>query len=245
MKTVFINASPKKKLSVSSYLLGIVRLLVRGEVVRETLRNKGDHERILERIKDADAVVFGMPLYVDGVPSHVLAFMKDMERFCREHMIKVNVYVVSNGGFIEGKQNKPLMQVFENFCSRSDIEWCGGIGIGGGVMLNVLRIMFFVYLGIFVLNVAAAGVQTGNWLPLEAVWNFAKQLAEILFFNLGVFFYGLRMSAAINKRSVCGVKFTRALLPSFLFILVADIFFMIISVFQGGIFRGWLAKKQI
>ena len=31
MKTVFINGSPKKKLSVSSYLLGAVRLLVRGE----------------------------------------------------------------------------------------------------------------------------------------------------------------------------------------------------------------------
>lgn len=30
MKTVFINGSPKKKLSVSSYVLGIVRFPVRG-----------------------------------------------------------------------------------------------------------------------------------------------------------------------------------------------------------------------
>lgn len=245
MKTVFINGSPKKKLSVSSYLLGIVRLPVRGEVVKEQLRNKNDHERILGSIKDADAVVFGLPLYVDGVPSHVLAFMKDMQSFCREHNISVKVYVVSNGGFIEGRQNKPLMQVFENFCSRSNVEWCGGIGIGGGVMLNVMRIMFFVYLGIFVLNVVSVGVKTGNWLPIGAVQSFAEQLAVILFFNLGVLFCGSRMSAAINKGIPCGVKFTRVLLPSFLFILAADIFFVIMSVFQGGIFKGWLSKKQI
>lgn len=78
--TVFINCSPKKKMSVSSYLLGTVRLLVKGNVVTEQVRNRSDHERVLESIKDADTVVFGMPLYVDGVPSHALAFMKDMEK---------------------------------------------------------------------------------------------------------------------------------------------------------------------
>ena len=81
MKTVFINGSPKKKLSVSSYLLGIVRLLVRGEVVKEQVRNSGDYERILNSIENADNVVFGLPLYIDGVPSHMLAFMKKMETF--------------------------------------------------------------------------------------------------------------------------------------------------------------------
>ena len=52
MKTVFINGSPKKKLSVSSYLLGAVRFLVRGEVVSEQVRNVGDHARVLRNIKD-------------------------------------------------------------------------------------------------------------------------------------------------------------------------------------------------
>ncbi len=51
------------------------------------------------------------------------------------------------------------------------------------------------------------------------------------------------MGKAVNKGVTCGVKFIRVLLPSFLFILVADIFFVIISVFQGGIFKGWLSRK--
>lgn len=60
---------------------------------------------------------------------------------------------------------------------------------------------------------------------------------------LVAFFYCLRMGRAINKGAVFGVKFTRVLLPSFLFILVADVFFVIISVVQGGIFKGWLSRK--
>ena len=95
MKTVFINGSPKKKLSVSSYLLGVVRFWVRGEVVSEQVRNAGDHERVLQSLKDADTVVFGMPLYVDGVPSHMLAFMKAMEKYCIDNNIRLNVYDIS------------------------------------------------------------------------------------------------------------------------------------------------------
>lgn len=243
MKTVFINGSPKKKLSVSSYLLGIVRLLVRGEVIKEQIRNRSDYGRVLENIKDADAVVFALPLYVDGVPSHMLAFLKEMESFCRMNDIHLKVYVLSNGGFIEGCQNRPLMQVMENFCKRSNIDWCGGIGIGGGVMLNVLRILFFVYLAIFVLNAVTISGETGNWLPMEAVVTFAQQLGMILLLSLGVFFYCLRMGVAINKGTSCDVRFTRVLLPSFVFILIADIFFTIISIFKGGLFRGWLARK--
>ena len=243
MKTVLINGSPKKKLSVSSYLLGMLKIGIKGEVVKEQVRNKSDYARVLANIQDADAVVFVLPLYVDGVPAHILAFMKEMQDFCKDSHTKVRVYVLSNSGFIEGNQNKPLMMVFENFCKRCDFEWCGGIGIGGGVMLNVLRIIFFVYIGIFLLNCVLNGMQTGNWLSVDIIKTFMKQIAVIIFFNLGVFYYGGRMRMAINREKKFEVKFTRVLLPSFVFIFVADVFFVIISFFQGGLFRGWLSKK--
>ena len=136
------------------------------------------------------------------------------------------------------------MQVFENFCVRSGNTWCGGIGIGGGVMLNVMRILLVVYAGILVLNIVLNGVAEGNWLPVEAFQNFGQQAFMTLFFSCGVIFYELLMAGAIRKGKVFGVKFTRAMMPSILFILVADIFFVIMSVFQGGIFKGWLAKKE-
>ncbi len=243
MKTVFINGSPKQRFSASDYFLDVQRLFVKGTTVKEKLRNKSDHERILNKMKDADAVVFCLPLYVDGVPSHVLSFMKEMELFCWDNNLRLNVYVIANGGFIEGKQNSTLLEVFSNFCARSGIKWCGGIGVGGGVMLNVLRIMFYVQVGILLLNVVLSGVQSGNWLPMNALANFATQVLTIIFFNLGVLLYTFWMGLSINKGQVFGRRYTRILVPSFIFIIFADIFFMIISFFQGGLFRGWLKRK--
>ena len=72
----------------------------------------------------------------------------------------------------------------------------------------------------------------------------AKGLGAVLFFNLGVFGLSAAMGAAIRKGRSFGVKFTRALMPSFFFIIVADIFFILISIFKGGVFRGWLSKKE-
>ena len=210
----------------------------------ERLRNKSDHKRILHELMHADTVVFCLPLYVDSVPSHVLPFLKEMELFCKENSIRLTLYSISNNGFIEGSQSEPLLRVFQNFCVRSNLEWGGGIGIGGGVMLNVTRILFVVQIGLLFLNIMLNGIQGGNFLPVSALENFAEQTLVLIFLNLGVFFYIIRMGSAINKGKFFGKKYTRILIPSFVFIIFADIFFAIISIFKGGIFKGWLAKKQ-
>lgn len=244
MKTVFINCSPKKRFCASAYFLELQRLFVKGKKVTERLRNQSDHQRILNELSDADTVVFCLPLYVDSVPSHVLPFLKEMELFCKEHSIRLKLYSISNNGFIEGKQSEPLLRVFQNFCARSNLEWGGGIGIGGGVMLNVTRIVFIIQIGLLCLNILLNGIQSGNFLPVDAFTNFVEQALWILFLNLGVLFYIIRMGFAINKGKFFGKKYTRIMLPSFVFIIFTDIFYIIISTFQGGIFKGWLAKKQ-
>lgn len=243
MKTVFINCSPKKRFCASAYFLFLQRLFVSGKKVNEKLRTPEDHERILEQLRDADAVVIGIPLYVDGVPSHVLRFMEKMETYCKENKLHLKVYCIANNGFIEGRQNEPLMQVFENFCRRAGLTWGGGVGIGGGVMLNVTRILFVVQIGILLLNIILSVSRTGNFFPKEAWKSFGENALFLLFFNLGVLFYLAGMGAAIRKGAAFGKKYTRILLPSFIFILFADIFFVIVSLFQGGLFRGWLARK--
>ncbi len=243
MKTVFINCSPKTRFCASSYFLFLQGLFTGGEKVHEKLRTPADHRRILEQLRDAQTVVFGLPLYVDGVPSHVLRFMEEMETFCRENNLKLRVYCVANNGFIEGKQNEPMMQVFEHFCTRAGLAWGGGVGIGGGVMLNVTRILFIVQIALLLLNTVLSAVNTGNFFPKDAWLSFAENAALLLFFNLGVLFFLGGMGRAIGKGVYYGKKYTRILIPSFIFILFADIFFIIISVLEGGIFRGWLAKK--
>ena len=244
MKTVFINCSPRKRFCASAYFIFLQRLFTGGEKVTEKLRTLADHARILEQLRDAGNVVFSLPLYVDGVPSHVLRFMQEMEAFCRQNGLSPNLDCIANNGFIEGRQNEPLMQVFEHFCARAGLKWGGGVGIGGGVMLNVTRILFMVNIGLLVLNTALSAVRAGDFFPEGAWISFGKNVLLLLFFNLGVLFYLIRMGSFIRRGAHAGKKYTRIMVPSFIFILFADIFFIIISVFEGGIFRGWLAGKE-
>lgn len=236
MTTLFINGSPKSKGSTSALLTGLLSLCVRGEVIKEQVGLKGDHHRILHQIKGGNTVVFVLPLYLDGIPAHVLAFMKEMESYCQEELLELKIYVVSNGGFIEGRQSQPLMDVFENFCARCHFKWCGGVGIGGGVMINVLRTLLLAFVGLFVVQCALWGVSAA--LPI-----LLQQLTVLLLLSLGVLCYGLRLAFAINKGKCCGVGYTRVLLPSFAFILFADLYFLVISIWKGGFFKGWLRGK--
>ena len=245
MKTVFINCSPKKRFCASAYFLFLQRLFTGGEKVTEKLRTPADHDRILEQLRDAQAVVFALPLYVDGVPSHVLRFLEKMEAYCKMNHLSLSVYCIANNGFIEGRQNEPLMQTFENFCARAGLSWGGGVGIGGGVMLNVTRILFVVDIAMLVLNIALSVINTGSFFPKDAWISFAENAALLLYFNLGVLFYLARLGFFLRRGSFSGKKYTRILIPSFIFILFADIFFLIISLFEGGLFRGWLAKKEL
>lgn len=239
-KTVLINCSPKKKLSVSDFIMRRAALMIRGRKEYLHLRTPADRQGILQALMNSGKVVFVLPLYVDSVPSHVLPFLKEMEAFCRENNLSLKVYAIANNGFIEGRQNEPLMQVMENFCSRAGLEWCGGVGIGGGVMLNVERIMIPVMFGLMILNMLLRGFQGED--ILEPVQSFGTTIGTFLLLCCGVIAFTVRLAAHINKGTNAGKQYTRIMLPSFIFILFADIFFTILSVFQGGIFRGWFSR---
>ncbi|MCR5649560.1 MAG: hypothetical protein K6F86_00070 [Lachnospiraceae bacterium] len=244
MKTVFIDCSPKKRLSASGFIMDLTRLFVLGKKKKEKMRTPADHERILGEIEDAETVVFSMPLYVDGVPSHLLTFLKKMETYCRERNKDFNIYVIANNGFIEGKQNEPLMRIMENFCDRSGIKWCGGLGIGGGVMMNVMRILLVVFLGIALLRTILSVINEGFFFPIRPWIVYGKQILEVLALGCGIITFDIWLAICINRKKEYGKHYTRIMLPSFAFIICADIFFTIISVLQGGIFRGWFSKKK-
>ena len=166
-----------------------------------------------------------------------------MESFCKEYKIELKIYVIANNGFIEGKQNATLFRVMENFCTRSNLQWCGGIGIGGGVMFNALKVVLMIEIGIFIFSILISGILYANWFPSDTIQSFLSMLLIISFFHSGVIFYMTKMGLKINKGNNFGEKYTRILLPSFLFILIADVFFIIVSLFKGGLFKGWLQRK--
>ena len=111
-------------------------------------------------------------------------------------------------------------------------------------MLNVTRILFLVDIALLLLNTVLSVINTGSFFPKGAWISFGQNAALLLFFNLGALFFLARMGRHIRRAGFSGKKYTRILIPSFIFIVFADIFFLIISIFEGGIFRGWLARKQ-
>ena len=242
---LILNGSPKKKSSTSHFLSKVMGLFLAGCNVRyASLRLPGGYPAILKQLEDIDALILAVPLYVDGIPSHVLEFMQQAERFCAEHGCRFSLYVISNNGFIEGTHNKVHLKMYECWCRQAHITWGGGIGIGGGEMLSVLSVYFpAVFAVIFILNlikyIAGISPSFSDWTPLFL------NLAIYLFFNSGAIYCMIRLSAGIRRLSTVKNRYTRVMVPSFLFVPMADIFMALTALFQGKIIFSLLKEDDL
>lgn len=242
---LILNGSPKKKSSTSHFLGKVMGLFLAGcNVQYASLRLPGGYPAILKQLEDIDALILAVPLYVDGIPSHVLEFMQQAERFCAEHGCRFSLYVISNNGFIEGTHNKVHLKMYECWCRQAHITWGGGIGIGGGEMLSVLSVYFpIVFAVIAILNfikyIVGISPAFSDWTPLFV------NLAVYLFFNCGVIYCMIRLSAGIWRLSTVKNRYTRVMVPSFLFVPMADIFMALTALFQGKIIFSLLKEDDL
>jgi hypothetical protein len=235
MNVMIINGSPKKKGGASAFFAKNLRcMLFPHKVVLKSIGVSRNYEDIFKNLTTVDAVVISVPLYVDSIPSHLIFFLKQMEQYCINNKCRFMFYVISNSGFVGGHQNQAHLEQYKCWCERAHITWGGGLGIGGAVMLHVI---FYVILllsilqftiGIFI-NIVSGKSAIDNVL----LSSFFRSMIMWLFFSGGMLFYEFIFSWAIkNKRSIKN-KFTRVMLPSFIFILVADIFMALSALFRG------------
>jgi len=54
-----------------------------------------------------------------------------------------------------------------------------------------------------------------------------------LFFNIGLFFNTFILAHAIKRRKLVKNRYTRAMIPSFLFLICADIFMVLSALLHG------------
>ena len=99
-------------------------------------------------------------------------------------------------------------------------------------MLQVLGIVYPILIGIILLQMTLSFFGVGA-VPGELWLSLAVQIFTWLFLNSGVLFCMARLSSAIRKGQVLTDRFTRVMIPSFLFIPIADIFMILSSLFQG------------
>lgn len=86
-----------------------------------------------------DALVFAFPLYYDGIPSHLLRCLVQLERVFRENRTDAIVYGVCNCGFLEGKQCLNALDMLRVWTRKAGLRWGRGLAVGGGGALVAVR----------------------------------------------------------------------------------------------------------
>ena len=81
----------------------------------------------------------------------------------------------------------------------------------------------------------AVSVRTAGSVPPYMLYPLASQAGSWLFFNFGVLFCLARVSAAVYKRKTVKSRYTRVLLPSFLFVPVAVLFMLLAALSCGRV----------
>jgi multimeric flavodoxin WrbA len=141
MKIALINGSPKAKNSASENILKSLKdLLINNHTISEyNFRKPSVDNKEIEQIETCDVIVLAFPLYVDGIPSHMVSCLYEMEtRLKASPKRDIKVYALVNCGFFEGIQNSLALEMVENWCEKCSVSFGQGIGVGAGGMLTAI-----------------------------------------------------------------------------------------------------------
>lgn len=131
-----MNGSFRGKNSNSNYFLDVLEAQLNEKCERVHLNQVKGIDEVDEKLKIADALVIGMPLYGDGAPAQVVEFMEKMYQDYKEKYQNLPVYVVSNLGFYESNQIRIQLKIVKNWCNKMGMAYDGGLAIGAGEMLG-------------------------------------------------------------------------------------------------------------
>jgi multimeric flavodoxin WrbA len=247
MRVLVINGSPKKKGGASvffSRILGV--MLFSQKVIFKAAGLSRNYDDIFTHLQNTDVVIISAPLYVDGIPSHLIHFLKQMEEYCVNNKCKFVLYVISNAGFIEGRTNRAHLEQYKCWCKRANITWGGGLGIGGTVMLHSIfyiiplwSVIQFV-IGI-IINITSGNAAINNGM----LTSFSHGMLIWLFFNIGLLFCTFNLAQAIKKKKLIKNRYTRAMLPSLVFLIIADIFMALSALFHGKLIFSLYKKGKM
>jgi hypothetical protein len=251
MKVLLVNGSPKKRFSSSGYFLGLLKLQLAGcETKRINLSGKKVYAEIFAHFKNIDALVIAMPLYFDAVPSHVLDFLIEAEKFCKEENCHFKLYVVSNCGFYEGRQCKNQLSIMRSFCAAAGLEWGGGLGIGGGEMLSAIRLFMIIFILAKWLITIPYLLYPGhliNWIKsyawISPVISTGVNLLLFFAFSMGLFYSLFKMQKTIRRRKTTPDLYTGVTCcPRFLFTITACAYWVLRAAYHGTGF--WKLYKK-
>jgi hypothetical protein len=237
MKTLLIDASPKKRFSNSAYFLGFSRLFMSGRknrCMKAKLPRTAHYDDIFAQIADAGRLVLATPLYVDGLPSHVLRFLMALETYCNDNNVTFDLYVLANCGFYEGRQTRHLMEQVEAWCKRTRVNFRGGVGIGAGEMLGFIRILPFIYVLIALVTTLISLLSGGQLLEGLDLLGLGIRMGTFVIFSLLAAVFLIRLGLKVKNGKPLPVCYTTVCCPKFLFTWFATVYWLLRMLVMHG-----------
>jgi len=238
MNILYLNASPKRFFSASQYFLDLLRLpTTSNKATTLKLIGPAVYDEIFSHFENLDVLVIAMPVYVDSVPSSVLRFLEETERFLKENNYKFKVHVIANCGFYEGHQCKHLLNIMQIFCQKTGLIWGGGLGIGAGEMLSVMRLTPFLAAVLSLLFtipfVFITGLATVN-AGLTSIISSAISIIVFLLLSSRLFYSIWKLQKAISHDKIISDFYTGlTLCPRFVFIMFSNMYMIARAMLCG------------
>ena len=142
-RALLLVGSPRGSASVSGAIAGHLESLLRGrgltvatEHLQDHLRKDPELGKLAQRLDQADVVALATPLYVDSLPARVTEALELLAR-ARSGVPSphARLLAVVNCGFPEAVHTDTGLAICRAFADRAELDWIGGLGIGGGGML--------------------------------------------------------------------------------------------------------------
>lgn len=139
-RTVLLNGSMRNKDGNSAKLAKPLAARLDNEVEFADLKDwMKDLPGFVKKLEAAPAIVFCIPLYVDGLPSQVIRLM---ETFRKEYNGgRKKIYVLANMGLYESSQLVNLFSAVTQWSRKMGFEYCGGLGASAGELVGGLMEM--------------------------------------------------------------------------------------------------------
>lgn len=134
-----LNCSYRGEKSNSNYFLGLLENMISHDCTRKNLNQIKDISSFAQELEKSQALVLGMPLYVDSAPAQVVELLDGLYRESHGRFDGLKVYVLTNLGFYEGEQADMLLEIVKNFCHKAGLVYGGSVAVGAGEMLGSLR----------------------------------------------------------------------------------------------------------
>lgn len=194
-RAVLLVGSPRTKKSTSASLGGYLLeqlqacgIETQAIQVYTSLYSRERMRVLLDAIDQSDLVVLAFPLYVDSLPSPVIAALEKIAEHGQENRTPIRFAAIANCGFPEAKHNDTALAICAEFAAENGFEWLGGLALGAGegvvhgVPLNELDGRAIPIKG--ALDLAANALADGNPIPQAAKDLLAKPIIPAWMYTL-------------------------------------------------------------